>query len=303
MIILSVSNLKKRISKSISKQSFMAYTFVIPAALLLFVFLVVPAIMALAFSFTDFYILRPEGISFIGIKNYVTLFQDELFLKCLWNTSYFVFVLVPIEGIIALGLAILVNKNIIGKTFFRTSYFAPVITSIAVVAILWSFIYNPNDGLINAALNALGIPSQMFLRSASQAMNSIIFMTIWQGVGIQMIIFLAGLKQIPTELYEASAIDGATAIQQFFKITIPGLKNVISFIVIWITIQAFKLFTQPYIMTYGGPENSTRTLVYYIYQQGFQYKKAGYASCMAMVFFVIVVCVAMVQKRILIKKE
>lgn len=289
--------------KSIFKQSFMDYIFIIPAILLLLVFLVIPVIMVLAFGFTDFYMLKPEAISFIGIKNYVTIFHDELFLKCLWNTIYFVFVLVPIEGVIALGLAILVNKNIIGKTFFRTSYFAPVITSMAVVAILWSFIYNPNNGLINAGLNAFGIPSQMFLRSSSQAMNSIIFMTIWQGVGFQMIIFLAGLNEIPIELYEASAIDGATAIQQFFKITIPGLKNVISFIVIYVTIQAFKLFTQPYLMTNGGPENSTRTLIYYIYQQGFQYKKVGYASSISVVFFAIVVCVTMVLKRIFIKAE
>jgi len=295
----NILNLKK----SIFKQSFTDYIFVIPATLLLFVFLVIPAIMVLAFGFTDFYMLKPEATSFIGIKNYITIFHDELFLKCLWNTTYFVFVLVPIEGVIALGLAILVNKNIIGKTFFRTSYFAPVITSMAVVAILWSVIYNPNNGLINAGLNAFGIPSQMFLRSSSQAMNSIIFMTMWQGVGFQMIIFLAGLNEIPIELYEASAIDGATAIQQFFKITIPGLKNVISFIVIYVTIQAFKLFTQPYIMTNGGPEDSTRTLIYYIYQQGFQYKKVGYASSMSVVYFAIVICVTIVLKLVFIKDE
>jgi len=289
--------------KNIFKQSFTDYIFIIPAILLLFVFLVIPVIMVLAFGFTDFYMLKPEAISFIGIKNYITIFHDEFFLRSLWNTTYFVFVLVPIEGVIALGLAILVNKNIIGKTFFRTSYFAPVVTSMAVVAILWSFIYNPNNGLINAGLNTFGIHSQMFLRSSSQAMNSIIFMTMWQGVGFQMIIFLAGLNEIPIELYEASAIDGATAIQQFFKITIPGLKNVISFIVIYVTIQAFKLFTQPYIMTNGGPEDSTRTLIYYIYQQGFQYKKVGYASSLSVVFFAIVLCVTIVLKLVFIKDE
>ena len=139
--------------------------------------------------------------------------------------------------------------------------------------------------------------------SADQAMNSILVMSIWQGVGYQMIIFIAGLNGISQELYEAAAIDGANSVKKFFYITLPGLRNVISFIVVYVTIQAFKVFTQPYIMTFGGPQNSTRTLVYYIYQQGFQYKKAGYASAMAVVFFLIVVLVSMALKRLFIERD
>ena len=204
---------------------------------------------------------------------------------------------------IALGLAVLVNKKSFGRTFFRTAYFAPVISSLTVVSILWVCLYNPNDGLFNAILNTLGLPSQRFLRSADQAMNSILLMSIWQGVGYQMIIFIAGLNGISQELYEAAAIDGANSVKKFFYITLPGLRNVISFIVVYVTIQAFKVFTQPYIMTFGGPQNSTRTLVYYIYQQGFQYKKAGYASAMAVVFFLIVVFASMILKRLLIERD
>lgn len=281
----------------------MAYVFIAPAIILLGIFLILPAILAVGFSFTDFYVLKPDAIQVIGAVNYKTLLSDELFWKCLKNTAYFVVCIVPIEAVIALGLAILVNRKIKGRTFFRISYFAPVISSLTVVSILWVFMYNPNEGLFNTLLNTIGLPSQKFLRSSSQAMNSILLMSIWQGVGYQMIIFIAGLNNISQELYEAASIDGANALKRFWYVTIPELRNVISFIIVYVTIQAFKVFTQPYIMTFGGPENSTRTLVYYIYQQGFQYKKAGYASCMAVVFFLIVVVVSMLLKRILIEKD
>lgn len=286
-----------------ARQRATAFWFQTPAVSLLLVFLVVPGIMALLFSFTDFYTLRPDDITFVGVRNYVTLFGDSLFWKCFANTAYFVVVLVPIEALIALLLAMLINVEFKGKVFFRTSFFMPVIASITVVSILWCFLYNPANGLLNAFFKAVGIPPQKFLRSADQAMNSIIVMTIWQGVGYQMIIFLAGLKDIPMDYYEASSIDGAGKLRQFFSITLPSLKNVLSFVLVYVTIQAFKLFVQPYIMTNGGPQNTTRSLVQYIYQQGFQYKKAGYASAMAVVFFLAVVVISMILKRVLISRE
>lgn len=295
--------MNKAKSKYKLRQSRMGLTFIAPAVILLGVFLIVPAIMALLFSFTDFYVLTPDKMEFVGFENYKTLIGDKLFWKCLRNTAYFTFAIVPIEAALALGMAILVNRKMFGRTFFRTAYFAPVIASLTVVSILWVFLYNPNDGLFNAVLSALGFPKQKFLRSADQAMNSILVMSIWQGVGYQMIIFIAGLNNISQELYEAAAMDGANAVKQFWYITLPGLRSVFSFIIVYVTIQAFKVFTQPYLMTFGGPQNSTRTLVYYIYQQGFQYKKAGYASCMAVVFFLIVVCVSMLLKRILIERD
>lgn len=285
------------------RQRITAFWFGTPAVSLLLVFLVIPFGMALAFSFTDFYTLTPDAKTFVGFNNYLLLFQDALFWKCMANTAYFTVILVPVEAVIALLLAMLVNEDLKGRLFFRTSFFMPVIASITVVSILWTFLYNPSNGLINALMKSVGLPAQKFLRSPKQAMNSIIIMTIWQGVGYQMIIFLAGLKDIPTDLYEASAIDGAGRTRQFFSITLPCLKNVISFIVIYVTIQAFKLFVQPYIMTNGGPQNSTRSLVQYIYQQGFQYKKAGYASAASVVFFFTVVLLSMLLKKIFIRDE
>ena len=297
------ANYRKMKSSYSRRQRNTAYIFVAPALILLLLFLIIPAFMAFGFSFTDFYVLAPDRMEMVGVDNYASLLSDELFFKCLRNTFYFTVVIVPVEAVIAMGLAILVNRKIVGRTFFRTAYFAPVISSLTVVSILWVCLYNPNDGLFNAILNMVGLPGQRFLRSADQAMNSILVMSIWQGVGYQMIIFIAGLNGISQELYEAAAIDGANSVKKFFYITLPGLRNVISFIVVYVTIQAFKVFTQPYIMTFGGPQNSTRTLVYYIYQQGFQYKKAGYASAMAVVFFLIVVLVSMALKRLLIERD
>ena len=297
------ANFRKMKSSYSRRQRNTAYIFVAPALILLLLFLIIPAFMAFGFSFTDFYVLAPDRMEMVGVDNYASLLSDELFFKCLRNTFYFTVVIVPVEAVIAMGLAILVNRKIVGRTFFRTAYFAPVISSLTVVSILWVCLYNPNDGLFNAILNMVGLPSQRFLRSADQAMNSILVMSIWQGVGYQMSIFIAGLNGISQELYEAAAIDGANSVKKFFYITLPGLRNVISFIVVYVTIQAFKVFTQPYIMTFGGPQNSTRTLVYYIYQQGFQYKKAGYASAMAVVFFLIVVLVSMALKRLLIERD
>nr|WP_094552236.1 sugar ABC transporter permease [Petroclostridium xylanilyticum] len=275
----------------------MGYAFIIPAVVLIIVFLLLPAALAFIYSLTDFYLLKPDKMKFIGIENYAKLIKDELFYKSLYNTFYFTLVVVPYQCGLALFLAILINKKLKFTNLFRIAYFSPLITSMTVVAILWIFLYNPNQGLINSALNHLGIPNQPFLRSAKQAMNSIIFMSAWQAAGYQMMIFLAGLQNIPKDLYEAASIDGANAFQQFRYVTLPGLYNVTVFVLMITTIQAMKLFTQPYIMTQGGPENTTRTLAYYIYQHGFQFRSVGYASALSVVFFLVVVCISMFMRR------
>ena len=178
--------------------------------------------------------------------------------------------------------------------------FAPQLTSMVVISVLWSVLYNanPNTGLINSILVSLGMSPIKFLSDASTAMNSIIFMSAWQGAGYQMMIFLAGLQGIPRDQYEAASVDGATKFKQFLYITIPGLKGTIKYVIMITMIQAMKLFTQPYIMTQGGPKNSTKTLVYYIYTQGFQKGNFGYACSIAAVFFVIVVCMSMAMKKV-----
>lgn len=281
------------------RETIVGYSFVTPAVLLLIFFLLLPFVLALIFGFTKFNLLRPDKIQFIGFDNYVTLFKDKLFYKSLYNTLYFSVIVVPVQSAVALVLALLINNKLKLRNIFRIAYFSPVITSMTVIAILWIYLYNPNEGLVNSVLHLFGIPNQPFLRSVDQAMNSIIFMSVWQAAGYQMMIFLAGLQGIPKDLYEASSIDGANRFQQLRYITIPSLYNVIVFVLTITTIQALKLFTQPYIMTNGGPENSTRTLALLIYQQGFQFRNAGYASATSVIFFIIVVVISFSMKRFL----
>ncbi|MCI8664078.1 MAG: sugar ABC transporter permease [Hungatella sp.] len=278
-----------------------AWFFIFPGLILLLMFTVLAAILAFCFSFMDFNLLRPQDASFIGTDNYIRLFKDTSFLKAMKNTFYFAVIVVPYQVGLAFGLALLVRENVKGIGIFRSAYFSPLVTSMSVIAILWTFIYNPNptQGLLNAVFAKAGLPSCDFLRSADTAMNSIIFMSGWHGAGYQMMILLAGLQAIPEDLYEAASIDGAGAIKKFVYITVPGIKNVLVFVVMMTTISAMKLFTQPYIMTNGGPKESTMTLTYYLYRQGFQYRNMGYASAVSVIFFVVVVGISTGIKKIM----
>ena len=206
----------------------------------------------------------------------------------------------PVQCVLALALALLVSKRFKGVAVFRTMYFSPQLTSTVVISVLWTVLYNsnPNTGLINSILVGFGLQPINFLTNAKTAMNAIIFMSAWQGAGYQMMIFLAGLQGIPKEQYEAASVDGANTWQQFWNITIPNLKGTIKYVIMITMIQAMKLFTQPYVMTQGGPKNSTKTMVYYIYTQGFQKGNFGYACSVAAVFFVIVVAMSLILQKI-----
>ena len=291
---------KKKLSGRKRDERVAAYIFVAPAVILLIAFLVVPMIYTVYFSGFKYQIMRPDAMKFIGFENYQKLFSDKNFWLALKNTVYFTVIVVPCQCVLALALALRVSKKFRGVAVFRTMYFAPQLTSMVVISVLWSVLYNanPNTGLINSILVSLGMSPIKFLSDASTAMNSIIFMSAWQGAGYQMMIFLAGLQGIPRDQYEAASVDGATKFKQFLYITIPGLKGTIKYVIMITMIQAMKLFTQPYIMTQGGPKNSTKTLVYYIYTQGFQKGNFGYACSIAAVFFVIVVCMSMAMKKV-----
>lgn len=278
-----------------------AYIFIIPAVVLLAAFLLYPALQTVRYAFTDYNIMRPDRIKFCGLNNFIELFQDKDFWIAVKNTLHFTVLVVPFQTILALALALLISSRRKGVSIFRAAYFSPQVTSMVVVAILWTVLYNsnPNSGLLNALLVKLGMEPCGFLNDPKTAMNSIIFMSAWQGAGYQMMIFLAGLQGIPKDQYEAASIDGAGRIKSFFYVTLPGLKNVISYVIMITVIQAMKLFTQPYVMTKGGPQNSTRTLVYYVYEQGFQKRNFGYACAVAAVFFVIVISLSIGMKKII----
>lgn len=278
--------------------------FIVPAIALLCCFLLVPVLLSFGFSFMNFNMLQPEAAFFSGLENYKRLFTDPTFYKTLRNTIYFTLVVVVYQDSLAFALALLVRRNIKGVGIFRAMYFTPLVTSITVVSILWTFIYNPNptQGLLNALRVKAGFQPSMFLHDPATAMNSIIFMSGWHSAGYHMMILLAGLQAIPEELYEAAEIDGAGPVQQFFHVTLPGVKNVLIFVVQVTMISAMKLFTQPYVMTQGGPKESTKTLTYYIYQQGFQFRNIGYASAISVLFFIIVVTLSLTLKRIIRQK-
>lgn len=291
----------RRIKKRNYNKKISAYIFVAPSVILLLAFLVVPMIYTVYYSGFEYQIMRPNKITFIQLNNYMKLFQDKDFWIALKNTVYFSIIVVPFQTTLALSLAMLVSKKFKGVSFFRTMYFSPQLTSMVVIAVLWSILYNsnPNTGLINSMLVDIGLEPINFLTNEKTAMNSIIFMSAWQGAGYQMMIFLAGLQGIPVDQYEAASVDGANKWKQFLHITLPGLKGTIKYVVMITMIQAMKLFTQPYVMTQGGPKNSTKTLVYYIYTQGFQKGNFGYACAIAAVFFAIVVTMSLTMKKLL----
>lgn len=242
----------------------------------------------------------------IGTTRYYLLAGDPTFLRSLLNNLYFALVVVPLQGGLGLALALLINQKVRGRNIFRTIYFSPVVTSMVVISIVWTFIYEKNVGLMNQIVNALTfgrVGPIDWLGDERFAMPSIIIMSVWQGVGFQMVLFLAGLQGIPESLYEASSIDGANAWQQFRYITIPGLRNVIVFILITITIAAFQLFTQVFVMTNGGPNDATTTVAFHMVREGFREQDIAYASTIAVVFFLLILTVSMIQRYLTRDKE
>jgi multiple sugar transport system permease protein len=235
----------------------------------------------------------------IGQTRYVILSADPIFLRSLVNNFFFALVVIPLQTGLALLLALLVNQNLRGQTFFRTMFFAPVVTSMVVVSILWRFLYDFNNGLINEMIGTLSfglIGPINWLGDPGVAMWAIIIMSVWQGAGFQMMLFIAGLQQIPETLYEAANIDGASPLQQFWYVTIPGLRNVLVFIFLTITIAAFQLFDQVLVLTNGGPDNATTTTVFHMFRNGFREQNIAYASAIAVIFFLIIVLINVVQR-------
>lgn len=234
-----------------------------------------------------------------GTTKYTFLAGDEVFLRSILNILYFVFIVVPVQGGLALVLALLVNQKLRGINFFRTIYFVPVVVSMVIVAILWRFIYDGNNGLLNNLLSFFSagrIEPIDWLGNEKTSMPAVIIMSIWQAVGFHMVIWLAGLQTIPGVLYEAAEVSGATTWQQFRYVTWPGLRNTFIFVLITITMDAFRLFTQIDVMTRGGPLDSTTTIIHQMVQRGFHKQDIAYGSAISVFFFVSVLAVALIQR-------
>ena len=285
--------------KSTLKENLIGYGFMSPALILLRIFLVIPVFMVVYYSFTDYYLLTPDQRQFVGLSNFVQLFNDPIFIKSIFNTLKFVVWIIPVQLGASLGLALIVNKARKGNIFFKVAFFAPVVMSLVVISILWLYLLNPNDGLINTLLMKIGIDAQPFLTSPKQAMYTIVFVSAWQGAGYQMLLLLGGMQNIPQDVYEAAELDGFNKFQQFIYITMPLLKPTALFVLLTTLISAFKLIVQPMVMTQGGPMNSTMTMVYYIYQTGFTDRMVGYSSSIALIFTTMIGMISIAQRRLM----
>lgn len=299
-----------KVKKSTSfrkRESLLAWLFSTPAIILLIVFLVVPFIWAIYLSFTNQRLIPNPNLptEIVGLRNYIRLFEDEAFRRGLLNNFYFVGVVVPIQTSFALGLALLINQELKGMNIFRTVFFGPVVTAMTVVAIVWTFLYNPGEGLINAFLNVITLGKAGpydWLLDTKLVFPAIMLLSIWQGVGFQMVIYLAGLQEIPDSLYEAAQVDGANRWQQFWHITLPQLRNTTIFVILSTTILAFKLFDQVKVMTDGGPQNASMTTMVHVVEMGWGQLKVGYASAISILFFLIVLVVSIIQRVIMREK-
>jgi multiple sugar transport system permease protein len=278
-----------------------AWWFVAPALIVIAVFFVLPVIAALAMSLTDFDIYALADLSnlrVVGLRNYLELLQRPLFWKALANTLYFVAVGVPLSLAASLGAALLLNSKLTRcKALFRTSLFAPVVTTVVAVAVIWRYLLGTRYGFLNYALAGIGIAPIDWLGDPRFAMPAIILFAVWKNFGYNMIILLAGLQNIPEELYEAARIDGASAFARFRFVTLPMLSPILTIVGILTVAGYFQLFAEPYVMTQGGPVQSTLSVLYFMYEEGFKWWNLGNASAVAFLLFLLIFAVTLLQAR------
>lgn len=270
------------------------YLFIAPVVLLFGLFRVLPSIQTLLYSLYKVELLRGR-FTFLGLENFTALLEDQIFREAMVNTFIYVAAIVPISAGLALVLAVLFTVQFRLQEFFKAVYFAPMVTSTVAAAMVWWWMYNPQFGVLNVLFRLLHLPPQPWLMSSHTALGSIIIFSVWKTVGYNMIIYIAGLQAIPPQFYEAAVIDGAGIVQQFRRITVPLLAPTTTFILIYNTILAFQVFDQVFVLTGGGPANATNVVVLELYRQAFQRYNFGYASAEAMVLFVIIMGVTVLQ--------
>jgi len=285
-----------------ARQERAAWVFLGPALGLIAVFFLLPILAGLLLSLTDFDIYAisdPQSARFVGLRNYQQLLGGSEFWQALRNTLYFVGVGGPLTVAVSLGAALLLSAPRLRlRSLFRTIYFAPVVTTLVAVAIVWRYLYHPHYGLLNYWLGAIGLGPIDWLGDPRWAMPGIILLAVWKGFGYNMLIFVAGLQSIPEERYEAAAVDGASAWQRFRAVTLPGLGPVFLFIAVTTMIGYFQLFAEPYVMTQGGPLGATRSLVLFMYEEGFRWWRLGTAAAIAVLLLLITLVATLIQLRL-----
>jgi multiple sugar transport system permease protein len=272
-----------------------ALVMIAPNIILFCLFMLFPILWTLIMSFTQYDLMSP--MRFTGLKNYITMFQDEVAIQCLRNTIVYTLFTVPTGLCISLFLAVLLDQGLHGKYFFRASFFLPSITSWVVIATVWQWLLNKDFGLLNQFLSLFGVSPVAWLDSGKLSLLSLAIVGIWKNVGYNMLLFLAGLQGISSVYYEASTLDGASKAQQLSKITIPLLTPTTFFVFITSIIGAFQTFDSVNVMTSGGPGRSSSVLAFYLYQNAFRYMKMGYASALAYLLFIVIMAVTIINMR------
>jgi len=279
-----------------------AALFLTPAMAVLIIFFFIPVIAGFALSVTDFDLYSIgdiHNLRFVALHNYAAVLRNGVFWQAFFNTLYFAVVGGPLTVAASLAASLLVNaKATRWKPFFRTVYFAPVVTTLVAVAMVFRFLYHPRFGLINRMFDAVGLPHVDWLGDPRFAMPAIVLFAVWKNFGYNMIIFIAGLQNIPEELYEAARIDGAGEWRQFRHITLPMLGPTFLFVGVVTAIGYLQLFAEPYVMTHGGPVNKTLSAVMLMYQQGFKWWRMGYAAAIAFLLFLVIGAATVVQMRL-----
>jgi multiple sugar transport system permease protein len=274
--------------------------FAAPALAAIGLFFFVPVAAGLGLSLTDFDIYAladPATLRFVGLRNYAELFRDPVFWTAFRNTAFFVAVGAPLSVAVSLGAALLLQSRLVRwKGLFRTLYFLPVVTTLVAVAVVWRYLYHPRVGLLNQALGALGAPPVDWLGDPRFALLALVVLAVWKNFGFNMVIFVAGLQAIPERLYEAARLDGASRSQELLHVTLPLLLPTTSFVLVMTLIGHFQLFAEPYVMTQGGPEDATRSLVLLMYEQGFRWWSLGQAAALAFVLFAIVLALGLAAR-------
>jgi len=286
-----------RVIEAVRKSDRFGFLFSLPYVIFFLAFVAYPLIFSFVLIFHRWNIVTP--MEWIGLKNFERLFHDPLFGKAITNTLTFLLIHIPLQIIIALLLALLLNSKVKMRGLFRAIYFLPVVVSGVAVTILWQQLYSYDYGVLNGLLKAIGLPSVPWLVDASWAMPSVAIMATWKNVGIYIVLFLVGLQNIPAELYEAASLDGASRFRQFRHITIPMLNPTVIVVVVLSTIGGFSLFIEPYVLTGGGPMQSTLSGMLYIYNQAFYFGHMGYAATLGFVFALIILAVVLIQRRVI----
>lgn len=289
-----------RWKKLTSSETFMAWLFLLPSLIGFIVFFAVPAVRGLYISFTDWDLLSDP--KFVGVDNYVDMFQDKQFWRSLQVTLYYVLLNIPLQTTLAIGLAVMMDR-VTKSSVIRGLFVMPWLLPPVIVALVWLWMLDPTLGFINNALQAIGIDRQPFLGSPDQAMPSIALINIWQYTGYTALLFFAGLQTIPKSIYEAASIDGATEKRMFWSITLPLLRPVLVFVLVTTIIGSFQIFDTIAVTTGGGPVDATRVITWYIFEYAFQRFQMGYATAAAVVLFLILIVITIIQMRILRSDE